>query len=291
MKVDPKYSMHLRTGIKTEFSLEEIKNLCDDLGIDFEDLGGEGKEGKARELIAFCLRRTWLDKLVGRSEELRPQFPWRDLNAPIPSPDPFPPPTPFNLENSIVAILGDKNKILGTGFVIAGPLIVTCAHVMYKMAGPIAVRPHTHQQTYLTDIVALSSTQPKAAGQKDVAILRPRTDFPSSLSPLPLSPGLSLVDRPFITFGYPLVGTIQGVRAKGELRGRVQDETGLSFLQLDSKEVANGMSGAPVVDMTSQQVVGMISGGLNLAGSAKLRDLVLAVPTEIVQAFLPGNKS
>jgi hypothetical protein len=34
----------------------------------------------------------------------------------------------------------------------------------------------------------------------------------------------------------------------------------------------------------------MISGGFNLAESAKLRDLVLAVPTEIVQEFLPGSK-
>lgn len=289
MKVDPKYSTHLRTGIKSEFSLEEIKNLCDDLGIDFEDLGGEGRESKARELIAYCLRRNQLADMVARCEVLRPQFPWRDPDAPIPSPGLFPPPNPFNLENSIVAILSAEGKIAGTGFVVAGPLIVTCAHVVYKMAGPITVRPHTHQQTFLTDVVVISSLQPKAAGQKDVAILRPRTDFPSTLFPLTLAPGLSLTDRPFVTFGYPLVGTIQGVRAKGEARGRVQDETGLSFLQLDSKEVANGMSGAPVVDTASQQVVGMISGGFNLAGSAKLRDLVLAVPTEIVQEFLPGK--
>ncbi|MBK9055908.1 MAG: trypsin-like peptidase domain-containing protein [Chloroflexi bacterium] len=284
------YLTHLRNGLSKHFKLDELASYADS-GIDFENLGGEGKDGKARELIAYCQRRTQLADLVGRCGELRPLFPWRDPNAPIPSPGSFPPPTPFSLENSIVAILSAEGKIAGTGFVVAGPLIVTCAHVMYKMAGPITVRPHTHQQSYLTDIVALSSTQPKAAGQKDVAILRPRTDFPSTLFPLTLAPGLSLTDRSFVTFGYPLVGTIQGVRAKGELRGRVQDETGLSFLQLDSKEVANGMSGAPVVDTASQQVVGMISGGLNLAGSAKLRDLVLAVPTEIVQAFLPGNKS
>lgn len=289
MKIDPNYSTHLRTGIKTEFSLEEIKNLCEDLGIDFEDLGGEGKESKARELIAFCLRRTWLDKLVMRCAELRPQFPWHDHTAPIPTPGPVP--TPFNLENSIVAILGEKGKILGTGFVVAGPFIVTCAHVVFKLTEPVTVRPHTHSETYLADIVALSSSQPKAPGQKDVAVLRPRSPLPASLFSLTLAPGLALQDRPFITFGYPPVGAIQGLHARGVVRGRVQDETGLPYLQLDSKEVANGMSGSPVVDAGTQQVVGMISGGFNLAESAKLRDLVLAVPTEIVQGFLSGSLS
>ncbi len=70
------------------------------------------------------------------------------------------------------------------------------------------------------------------------------------------------------------------------IRGRVQDVTGQPFLQLDSKEVANGMSGAPVVHAASQQVVGMISSSSAFHGSTKLRDLALAIPAEIVQEFL-----
>ena len=284
-KIDPRHATHLRKGLSEQFKLDELASLCTDLGIDFENLGGEGKEGKARELIAFCLRRNWLDDLVARCEELRPRFPWRDPSAP--SPEPGPAPIPFNLENSIVAILGDKDKIVGTGFVIAGPLIVTCAHVVYKHAGAVTLRPQGHWATFTADIAALSSAQPKAPGQKDVAILRPRSPLPSTVLPLTLAPGVSLQDRPFVTFGYPPAGAIQGLHARGLVRGRVRDETGLPFLQLDSKEVANGMSGAPVVDVSTQQVVGMVSGGFNLAESAKLRDLVLAVPGEIVQEFLP----
>ncbi|MBP7999869.1 MAG: serine protease [Chloroflexi bacterium] len=288
MNNNPKYLTHLRQGLTTQFKLDELISLCTDVGIDFEDLGGEGKNGKARELIAYCQRRGQLEALVALCEILRPQFPWRDPSAPISAPDPVP--TPFNLENSIVAILGEKGKILGTGFVVAGPFIVTCAHVVYKLTGDVMVRPHTHSETYLADIVALSSSQPKAPGQKDVAVLRPRAPWPSSLTPLTFSAGLSLQDRPFITFGYPPAGAIRGLHARGVVRGRVLDETGLPFLQLDSKEVDHGMSGAPVVDVATQQVVGMVSGGFNLAESAKLRDLVLAVPGEIVQGFLPGNK-
>lgn len=284
-KIDPRYSTHLRKGLSEQFKLDELASLCADLGIDFENLGGEGKDGKARELVDYCRRRNWLDNLLAMCEQLRPRFPWRDSSAPIPEPDPAP--TPFNLENSIVAILGEKGKILGTGFIVAGPLIVTCAHVVFKLTGPATVRPHTSQITYEADVVTLSSRQPKAPGQKDVAVLRPRAPLPSALSPLTLAPGLSLQDRPFVTFGYSPAGAIQGLHARGLVRGRVQDETGLPFLQLDSKEVDHGMSGAPVVDAASQQVVGMVSGGFNLAESAKLRDLVLAVPGEIVQEFLP----
>lgn len=79
---------------------------------------------------------------------------------------------------------------------------------------------------------------------------------------------------------------IAGLHAAGVVRGRVQDETGLSFLQLDSKEVAHGMSGAPVVNAATQQVLGMISSGSHYHESAKLRDLVLAVPGEIIKEFL-----
>lgn len=286
MQVSPKQLTHWRQSLKAQFSLEEIKNLCADLDIDFEDLGGEGKEGKARELIAYCQRRKWLDRLLAKCEELRPRFPWHDPDASVPNP----PPTPatFNLEESIVAILTLDGKVAGTGFVVAGPLIVTCAHVVYKLTEPVTLRPHTHPGSFLADLITLSSPKPKAAGEKDVAVLRPRADFPG-LPVLTLGPGLALKNAPFRTFGYARAGAIQGLHGEGVVRGRVQDETGLPFLQLDSKEVAHGMSGAPVVNTASQQVVGMISSGSHYHESAKLRDLVLAVPGELIQEFLPGS--
>jgi hypothetical protein len=283
MNVSPEHLTHWRHGLKSQFSLEELKSLCSDLGIDYEDLGGEGKEGKARELIAYCQRRKWLDRLLTMCTALRPQFPWHDPDAP--EPGPFPAPTPFNLEESIVAILTPEGKVAGTGFVVAGPLIVTCAHVVFRLTGPVTVRPHTHSTSFLADLITLSSTQPRAAGEKDVAVLRPRSDFPT-LPALTLGPGLTLKNTPFFTFGYARAGAIAGLHADGVVRGRVLDETGLPFLQLDSKEVAHGMSGAPVVNAASQQVVGMISSGSTFHESAKLRDLVLAVPGEMVQGFL-----
>lgn len=46
-----------------KFNLEELKSLCFDLGVDFENLGGTGKSAKARELVLYMQRRGNLDRL------------------------------------------------------------------------------------------------------------------------------------------------------------------------------------------------------------------------------------
>lgn len=101
MNNNPKYLTHLRQGLTTQFKLDELISLCTDVGIDFEDLGGEGKNGKARELIAYCQRRGQLEALVALCEILRPQFPWRNPSAPIlPHPTPFPPRSIWKIASS-----------------------------------------------------------------------------------------------------------------------------------------------------------------------------------------------
>ena len=55
--------VELNSKMNQVFSLDEIESLCFDMGIPFEDLGGEGRGAKIREFIEFCRRR-------GRDEEL-----------------------------------------------------------------------------------------------------------------------------------------------------------------------------------------------------------------------------
>jgi len=61
---------HLRQTLYERFDVEEIKDLCFDLSIDFDDLRGEGK--KERELVAYCQRRDRLEELATRIAALRP---------------------------------------------------------------------------------------------------------------------------------------------------------------------------------------------------------------------------
>jgi nucleoside phosphorylase len=55
----------LLNSITQRLDLEEFRTLCFLLGVDFDDLGGEGKVGKARELILKLERKGTLDAIQG----------------------------------------------------------------------------------------------------------------------------------------------------------------------------------------------------------------------------------
>ena len=60
----------LRQVLEEKFDEEEIRDICFDLQIDFEDLPGEGK--KAREVVAYFQRRDRLGELSTIIIQLRP---------------------------------------------------------------------------------------------------------------------------------------------------------------------------------------------------------------------------
>ncbi len=62
----------LRDILVKYFSDSELRDVCFDLGIDYENLGGDAKAGKARELVAYCQRRNRLAELEATCRRLRP---------------------------------------------------------------------------------------------------------------------------------------------------------------------------------------------------------------------------
>jgi hypothetical protein len=54
----------LREFIVNRYNSEELRTMCADIDVPYDDLGGEGKTAKARELIAYLKRRNRLDDLV-----------------------------------------------------------------------------------------------------------------------------------------------------------------------------------------------------------------------------------
>ncbi len=64
----------LREQLRALFSDSELRDLCFDLGIDYENLPGAAKGDKARELILHVERLGRLPELVGRVIELRPHI-------------------------------------------------------------------------------------------------------------------------------------------------------------------------------------------------------------------------
>ena len=70
----------LRLRMVEAFNESELRNLCFDMLVDYEDLPGSTKGDKARELITWCIRHGRLEELLKRCGQLRPVvFPLSDF--------------------------------------------------------------------------------------------------------------------------------------------------------------------------------------------------------------------
>jgi hypothetical protein len=60
--------------LDTRFDMEELRTLCFQLSVDFDNLRGEGKSSKVRELIKYLERRDRLPNLFPEMKKLRPDI-------------------------------------------------------------------------------------------------------------------------------------------------------------------------------------------------------------------------
>ena len=58
------------------FNLEELRTLCFELGVPFDELGGQGVRGVARELLLYVQRRDRLPELLAALRVERPSVAW-----------------------------------------------------------------------------------------------------------------------------------------------------------------------------------------------------------------------
>lgn len=91
-----------RQALMTSFSDRELKALCFDLDIDYENLPGQSKDERAVELLMHVRRRNQLPALADLCQQMRPEIPWREYLAaakPQPESEPEPPqPQPLQPE-------------------------------------------------------------------------------------------------------------------------------------------------------------------------------------------------
>jgi hypothetical protein len=66
----------LRQILTTYFNDEELRTLCQDINVDYDNLRGDGKEAKARELVALLNREDRILDLVRMASQQRPNAPW-----------------------------------------------------------------------------------------------------------------------------------------------------------------------------------------------------------------------
>jgi len=73
----------IRETLDTFFDDGELRTLCFDLGIDYDNLPGDGKADKARELVSYCERRGEVVTLFQAIYRRRPNAFWKDELARI----------------------------------------------------------------------------------------------------------------------------------------------------------------------------------------------------------------
>ncbi len=71
----------LRNTLVDRFSADELQNLAYDIGIDYDNLAGDTKSARARNLIEYLHRRGQLDTLVGWVQKNRPDIDPQSLTA------------------------------------------------------------------------------------------------------------------------------------------------------------------------------------------------------------------
>ncbi len=67
--------VRIRKNLVDAFNLSELKTLCMDLDVDYENFPNT-KPGMARELILYCERRRMMNELIELCRQERPDFDW-----------------------------------------------------------------------------------------------------------------------------------------------------------------------------------------------------------------------
>lgn len=163
---------------------------------------------------------------------------------------------PHPLESSVLRILGPGGKTVGAGFVIAPGLAVTCAHVVTdsaKSAPGQSLQVELYSaRLALTAAVMQEGWSP--GDQDDLAFLR-LADCPEELQAALLADSGRRMGRGCAAFGFPSVPHW----ALGRLKEPVQvAENRRPLLEFEGGEIAPGMSGGPLMDDGTGQVVGMV---------------------------------
>jgi hypothetical protein len=68
----------LRQTITDYFSDGELRNMCFDLGVEYENLPGDSKPDRVRELLVYLERRGRIRELVRTCIRDRPRLPWAE---------------------------------------------------------------------------------------------------------------------------------------------------------------------------------------------------------------------
>lgn len=183
-----------------------------------------------------------------------------------------------DVESCLVRIHSDNNDVVGTGFLIGEGYILTCHHVIQDIF---------EKQSHIAVSVSVNSNKPyiakvvSAADDKDVALLQIVGDFFS----LPLSdigdnqPG----DRAWIS-GFQLTRRLGNKPYLADALISSLDTSGMLLLEAN---LLPGMSGAPIFNLSSRKVVGIVTSRVTKDNAVPVINTGIAIPIEKILGLWP----
>jgi hypothetical protein len=189
----------------------------------------------------------------------------------------------------------DTGRVLGTGVIVTEDgLIVTCYHVLESIiSNTKTVRIHfptAISAKMQADIVQESHNQ-----SLDIAFLRlQQTNRPDKIIAANLNEMVTPTHA-FIGFGFKKAQEFDGLHVKGEIQGKAHKilskdsdtTTSPPLIQLQSHQIAPGMSGSAILDTKSKRVIGIVSEKYRTQDDA-YKDLSFGIPVESIIKVYPS---
>ena len=194
------------------------------------------------------------------------------------------------LEQCVIRILNAKGRVVGAGFVVAHRLAVTCAHVVQAAEsgqGKSISFQFYADTTVHTAQVMVEGWSPSDTGEdaNDVAFLLLQS-LPEDVIPAILGAAGGRNRHKFTALGFAHLAVYEDRWADGYLSGVVPVLGKRPTLQFEGRKIKEGMSGAPVLDLDTNRVVGMVCEYKDDAGER----FAWATTTDTLQVLNPTLK-
>ncbi|MDA1050996.1 MAG: serine protease [Planctomycetota bacterium] len=199
-----------------------------------------------------------------------------------------------DIKSCIVGVLVD-GELQGTGYVVTGTLVITCAHVLTDESQPpeqgVSIRFHSSGVECPVDV---STDWWSESDQNDIAALILSKPLPPGVEIARLAKSAGRKNRVCEVFGYPNVGNLNGLGGRAKVIEEVIEFDGRRLLQLQSSEATCGYSGAPLYDPATGEVIGTVVEIVEHARAryaddlhARLQELAFATPSEFIAELIP----
>lgn len=178
---------------------------------------------------------------------------------------------PHPLEAGTIRILEPDGSTAGTGFLVSKRLAVTCAHVVesVKAKPGDVLKIQYHIGNGISEGKVLKDGWSKT---DDIAFLLLGSSIGKAV---PVDYAASSNGHNFLALGYPEGSDVDVRWSQGKIGGLVKvDGYTHELIQIQGSEIDRGLSGAPIWDVETQSVVGMVTGYGDIprsAGASQLR--------------------